>query len=315
MLKVNKETEVRDVKPQISEEELELINKYTKKRLTGDEVYVFSVTLCDNEVDRDFEVFSLETMEGLRELFVGKTGIMDHENRASNQLARIYKTELELLEGSNLINERKARLKAKAYIPVTEFTKEIISRIEGGILKEVSIGCSVKRSVCNICSKEHCSHIKGKYYGGVQCVKILEGALDAYEFSFVAVPAQRNAGVNKGFTLKEEFTLTEKIKNLREGESLTLLYQEALDLHKKALWGEEYRNSLVEEIRKASEILEPGLKSEIVNEMAMALDINKLTLLNKYYKDKLNKRLPITTQLAENISKETEENANCGFRI
>ena len=70
MLKVNKETEVRDVKPQISEEELELINKYTKKRLTGDEVYVFSVTLCDNEVDRDFEVFSLETMEGLRELLL-----------------------------------------------------------------------------------------------------------------------------------------------------------------------------------------------------------------------------------------------------
>ena len=35
-------------------EELKEINRFAKAALTEDQVYVFSVRLCDNEVDRDF---------------------------------------------------------------------------------------------------------------------------------------------------------------------------------------------------------------------------------------------------------------------
>ena len=38
--------------------ELEQINKYTRRELKEDEVYVFPVVLCDNEIDRDGERFS-----------------------------------------------------------------------------------------------------------------------------------------------------------------------------------------------------------------------------------------------------------------
>ena len=41
-----------------SEEELSLINKFTRRTFSADEVYAFSVVLCDNDVDRDFERFS-----------------------------------------------------------------------------------------------------------------------------------------------------------------------------------------------------------------------------------------------------------------
>ena len=34
--------------------------------------------LCDNEIDRDWERFSPETLKGLAPLFVGKSGIFDH---------------------------------------------------------------------------------------------------------------------------------------------------------------------------------------------------------------------------------------------
>jgi hypothetical protein len=37
-------------------------------------------------------------------------------------------------------------------------------------------------------------------YGGKICHTVLDGITDAYEWSFVAVPAQRNAGVTKKFT-------------------------------------------------------------------------------------------------------------------
>ena len=43
-------------------EELELINTYTRRTLTADEVYVFTVVLCDNDVDRDGERFTVESL-------------------------------------------------------------------------------------------------------------------------------------------------------------------------------------------------------------------------------------------------------------
>ena len=43
----------------VTEEALAAINRYTQKDLTADEVFVFSAVLCDNEIDRDFERFSI----------------------------------------------------------------------------------------------------------------------------------------------------------------------------------------------------------------------------------------------------------------
>ena len=40
--------------------ELELINKYSRREITEDEVYVFSVVLCDNDIDRDNERFTVD---------------------------------------------------------------------------------------------------------------------------------------------------------------------------------------------------------------------------------------------------------------
>ncbi|MEG2720430.1 MAG: hypothetical protein RR914_03810 [Oscillospiraceae bacterium] len=40
-----------------SDEDLILINEFSQKSLKKDDVFVFSVVLCDNEVDRDFEKF------------------------------------------------------------------------------------------------------------------------------------------------------------------------------------------------------------------------------------------------------------------
>ena len=73
---------------------LDKINKFTRRKLTEDEVYVFSVILCDNDIDRDCERFSEEALEELKERFIGKTGIFDHEATTVNQNARIFDTEL-----------------------------------------------------------------------------------------------------------------------------------------------------------------------------------------------------------------------------
>ena len=67
----------------VSDEEIKSINKFTKRELKKDEVYVFSMTLCDNEIDRDYEKFTNDSLEKLANLFVGKTGILDHDAKAN----------------------------------------------------------------------------------------------------------------------------------------------------------------------------------------------------------------------------------------
>ena len=69
---------------------LEKINKFTRRPFTEDEIYVFSVILCDNDIDRDGERFSDKALEKIAELFVGKTGIFDHAPSSSNQIGRAH---------------------------------------------------------------------------------------------------------------------------------------------------------------------------------------------------------------------------------
>lgn len=189
----------------MTKEILDKINKFTRREFTADELYTFSVILCDNEIDRDNERFSDDALKKLKDLFVGRTGIFDHEASTSNQTARIFDTELVTDESrKNKCGEPYKYLKASAYMVRTEDNKDLIAEIDGGIKKEVSISCSASKRRCSVCgcdkAVQTCSHIKGKTYGGQLCHVVLDGITDAYEWSFVAVPAQVNAGVTKRFT-------------------------------------------------------------------------------------------------------------------
>ena len=186
----------------LTKEELDQINRFSKTELTADQVYTFSVRLCDNEVDRDFERFGTEDLDRLGELFLGKSGIFDHQWSAKGQTARIYRTEVVREPGTvTAAGDAYRWLKGWAYLMRTEKNQELITEIEGGIKKEVSVGCSMGRSVCSVCGAENgaCGHVKGQMYGEKLCFMELKDPKDAYEWSFVAVPAQPRAGVVKRF--------------------------------------------------------------------------------------------------------------------
>ena len=170
--------------------QMEAINGQAKAELSAEQVYVFSLRLCDDQVDRDFERFDTAALPVLAKLFLGKTGIVDHRWSSDCQVARIFAAETVLEDGVSYI-------KAWAYIRRGGANEEIIADIEAGIKKEVSVGCAMGRSVCSVCGGEYgdCGHRKGQYYDGQLCCAILKEPMDAYEFSFVAVPAQREAGV------------------------------------------------------------------------------------------------------------------------
>ena len=181
-------------------EDLALINRFAKTPLTADQVYTFSIRLCDNEVDRDFERFDPAALETLSQLFVGKSGIFDHQWSTQGQTARIYRTEV-VREAAvtTAAGDAYCWLKGWAYLLRTEKNADLIAEIEGGIKKEVSVGCRVARSICSVCGAEGggCDHVRGQRYGDRLCFLELQDPVDAYEWSFVAVPAQRDAGVLK----------------------------------------------------------------------------------------------------------------------
>lgn len=188
---------------ELSEGQLAKINALTLRPLEAGEVFTFKVVMCDNEIDRDFEVFPLETLRALAALYSGKTVISDHSRRAERQVARIFDTEVVAGEGTTKNGEPYHQLVAHCYMLRTEGNKDLIAEIEAGIKKEVSVGCSTKSAVCSVCGtdnrKVYCKHLPGREYEGKACYFKLEGARDAYEMSFVAVPAQPAAGTTKSY--------------------------------------------------------------------------------------------------------------------
>lgn len=174
--------------------ELELIHRQALRPLEADEVFPFRLAACDDQVDRDHERFTRRTLEGLAALYPGKPVLMDHRWAAGVQTARVYAAEVE--ETGEV-----CRLILRCYMPRTEGNRETIAAIESGVLRECSVGVAVEKCLCSVCGADNavtlCRHIPGQEYGGRRCCMELDGAKDAYEVSFVAVPAQREAGVVK----------------------------------------------------------------------------------------------------------------------
>lgn len=285
----------------VTPQELELINSYTRRPFTEDEVYVFTVVLCDNDVDRDFERFTVEALFQMEKLFVGRTGIYDHSPRANNQTARIFSCTVEAVQGrKTATGDDYFRLVARAYMPRCKSTEDVIMQIESGIRKEVSVGISASRSVCSVCgAQKHtapCGHIKGQEYNGEVCYFELCDVTDAYEWSFVAVPAQREAGVIKSFEkpqTKEFEGMEEIIKSLSQGETVTLcvsdakrLYEHITGLEKRAMVGDEYRQELEGEVLRLSALAQTGISRDTMASAMKGLSLAQLKEFASAYKKK-----------------------------
>ena len=203
------------------EKDIDLINQYALKELKPEDVMCFSLVLCDNEVDRDSEKFTVKSLETLAGLLNGKTGVKDHAWSMNNQVARLYRVELQKTAERNSLGEQLVQLWGSAYMLRTPENESLINSVEGGIVKEISVGFRCKKLTCSICGEQlkqswweptKCKndHIKGQSYDGKACIGLMEDPTEAYEFSFVAVPAQRGAGVTKSF--KSLFTQLMEVK-------------------------------------------------------------------------------------------------------
>ena len=305
-------------------EDLAKIQQFSRRELLPEEIYVFNVDLCNNDIDRDFEKFSVETLEQMAKLFVGKTGIFDHSMKSSDQTARIFDAYVERINGKKTADgEDFYCLKAKAYMLNNEQNRSLIDSIEAGIKKEVSVSCSVDKAYCSICSTDRkraaCEHRKGRMYGDRLCFNILTDATDAYEFSFVAVPAQREAGVTKSFSLKEEAEMQDIVKMISQGDEIILsksqtneLYSYIEGLKQEAELGEAYKKKLIKQVVDLFKSAFPKMDEALFVSVASVMTSKELLGFCDGMKKSLNES-KIKPQLA--VKAETKMNDYSDFKI
>lgn len=298
-MNISKETQVHEAGTPTAAQ-LTAINAQAKSELTAEQVYVFSLRLCDNQIDRDHERFDTAALPELAKLFLGKTGIIDHNWSSQQQVARIFASEV-VQEGDL------SYIKAWAYIRRGGSCDQVIADIEAGIKKEVSVGCAMGRSVCSICGSDYgsCGHQKGECYDGQVCCAILKEPMDAYEFSFVAVPAQREAGVLKGFGGSPV-----RLKELADRAGAQEEYR---TLWKQAQLGQRYEKQLQQEIVRLC--LSVGLEMEApaLQKIAEKVSAGELLQLKKALEEKLSQMMPLQPQLLTDSSE--QESIESGFLI
>jgi cell division protein FtsB len=235
--------------------ELRKINQHTLRKFSEDEVYMFNVILCDNEIDRDGEAFSVKALKQMKKLFVGVTGITDHDPKSANQNARIFDTKILDFDTLTAYGEPYKQLQASAYTVRTDGNKDLIAEIEGGIKKEVSVSFRAENKKCSICGKSYgeCEHRFAETYDGQKQFIILDDVTDAYEWSFVAVPAQPAAGVTKEFEPnreEKEMGKTEEI-NLKSAEKAEKTEAEKLQMEDEKLTAKNEKLKAENETLKA----------------------------------------------------------------
>ena len=306
-----------------TEQELEQINQYTRKAVTQDDVYIFTLTLCDNEVDRDFERFTPEALEQLAALFKGKTGLFDHSCKSEQQSARVFSTWVERDPARKTSQgEPYTSLKARAYMIRTKENEALIAEIEGGIKKEVSVGCAMGSLCCSVCGADRrttgCEHSKGHTYNGTLCHDVLSDARDAYEWSFVAVPAQREAGVTKAF-LKEAPMKPDILETVKAADnSLSLskaqlkqLQRELAQLEQSGAEAAHYRAKLLSEIGRGVVLALPQVDKSLFLEGCKAMTAQELERLCESLKAQ-NKAMQRRPQLfSKTAQTPTDNHAFC----
>ena len=282
-MEIKKETQV-ETAGMPTAVQMEVINAYARATLEPEQVYVFALRLCDDQVDRDLERFDTAALPELAKLFIGKTGVVDHRWSSDAQVARIFETQVVREDGVSYI-------KAWAYIRRGGDAEGVIADIEAGIKKEVSVGCAMGWSACSICGGEYgaCGHQKGEYYDGQLCCVILKEPLDAYEFSFVAVPAQREAGVMKGMHRGK--------RSLKELAEEFGTQEEYRALFKEAQLGRAYRKGLEQEVVRLCLALELGAEEPVLRAVAEKAGTEELMKLKDALQGRFEQMYPVRTQL------------------
>lgn len=222
----------------IEDGQLALINMYTLKTVTAEDVYVRTAYLAHNAIDRDGDVFDDALLERFAETLPGKGLFVKHprgydgdSGPGSGRWFDAHVVEMSHDEARKALrqpnlqwpagSERAKLLETSFYIPLTESKQSLVEDVDFGVAGDVSIGFIAKESTPILDGAEnvvaHRLHAPG----------------EALEGSFVWLGAQPGARVHKSAKTKQQ-----------QDEDKTMTPEELAALQAKAAKADEHINQV-----------------------------------------------------------------------
>lgn len=279
-----------------SDEDIKLINKFTKRNLDKNEVYVFSAILCDNEIDSENEKFTIKSLEKLSQLFIGKTGIIRYNQGNQKQFAKIFSCKTQLTKEQNSLGENYCKLIAKIYIPRNKSNEDLILEIDSGIKEKINIKCSVEKTICSICNEniKTCIHKKNKKYNfcgsELSCYAILENPINVYEWSLDTTTSNNYSSDEfvKTFSRnmkKDESTenTIKKLKDVVNKSGMQKIYKMIESLEDDVSIGRKYVSELRNDVIKHFSFLRPQIDNLSLKKMINVLSVDDLEKMKKRF--------------------------------
>jgi hypothetical protein len=177
--------------------DLARINQFALEPVTEEQLFVGTMALCNDQVDRSHERFPDTYLQRFAATLPGKSVMPGHDYRQL-PLGRFYDAEVTKRDG-------RTDLVASYYLLADD---PLVGKIKAGIAKDVSIGFEPDQRLCDLCGKnydawmtddddeEPCRHIAGREYEGKTCTLTYGGDVknvEAVEGSFVWMGCQPGA--------------------------------------------------------------------------------------------------------------------------
>jgi hypothetical protein len=165
--------------------DLAAVNQYALKPQGAEDVAIFQMDLCNDQVDRHFSRFPKEELAKINGMVPGRPLMERHDMRGSLPRGTFFRSGIH--EEGGVMSVR-----PEVYVLRTKENEEFIRQIEGGVYRETSIGFVFERPECAVCGKDMrvCEHIAGRMYEGKQCHYLMRNVVDVIEGSVVGAGSQ-----------------------------------------------------------------------------------------------------------------------------
>lgn len=163
------------------------VNKFTLRPLSRDEFAVFTLDLCNNQVDAHYSRFPQEELEAINGMVPGRPFMERHDTRGTLPRGTFFRSRLHREPDHDYVSVR-----PDVYVLWTEENEDLIANIEGGVYRATSIGFSFLHPECSICHEDirTCDHIPGRTYGEDMCHYIMRDVVSVLEGSVVFSASQ-----------------------------------------------------------------------------------------------------------------------------
>jgi len=188
------------------------VNKFTLRPLSRDEFAVFTMDLCNNQIDAHYSRFPVEELESINTMVPGRPFMERHDTKGTLPRGTFFRSRLHEKQDRDYVSVR-----PDVYVLHTDDNKGLITNIEGGVYRATSIGFSFMHPECSVCHKDirACDHIPGRTYNHELCHYVMRDVVSVLEGSVVFSASQGTGFVNARQTGARP-TVSEALKAARQ---------------------------------------------------------------------------------------------------